>query len=120
MPTEFGRSIEISKRFYNVLWLGSTTNSFFKYDLATGNFKQYNYDTKNKIKWATWFHDLVYDVERTDNELQSANMMADFAASQSTDPDRIIPFKDDAARCKPEVLIQDFHLLKYFYSCLCI
>jgi serine phosphatase RsbU (regulator of sigma subunit)/ligand-binding sensor domain-containing protein len=49
MPTEFGRSIEISKRLYNVLWLGSTRNSFFKYDLATGNFRQYNYDTKNKF-----------------------------------------------------------------------
>ncbi|MCJ7802558.1 MAG: SpoIIE family protein phosphatase [Candidatus Marinimicrobia bacterium] len=49
LPTELGRSIELSKRFYNVLWLGSTTNSFFKYDLATGNFKQYNYDTKTKF-----------------------------------------------------------------------
>ncbi len=42
------------------------------------------------------------------------NMMADFAASQSTDPERIKPFKDDAARCKPEVLIQDFQACNYF------
>ena len=44
---EVGTSIEFSKRFYNVLWLGSTISSFFKYDLATGNFKQYNFDSKN-------------------------------------------------------------------------
>ena len=42
------------------------------------------------------------------------NMMADFAASPSTDPDRIKPFKDDAARCKPEVLIQDFQACNRF------
>ena len=42
------------------------------------------------------------------------NMMADFAASQSTDPVRIKPFKDDAARCKPEVLIQDFQACNHF------
>jgi ligand-binding sensor domain-containing protein len=49
MPMEIGTSIEISKRIYNVLWLGSMNNSFFKYDLVTGDFKQYNYDTKNKF-----------------------------------------------------------------------
>ncbi|MEE4605992.1 MAG: alpha/beta hydrolase [Desulfobacteraceae bacterium] len=35
-------------------------------------------------------------------------LMANFAASKSTDPDRVKRFKDDAARCKPEVIIQDF------------
>jgi serine phosphatase RsbU (regulator of sigma subunit)/ligand-binding sensor domain-containing protein len=47
MPMEVGTSIEFSKRFYNVLWLGSTISGFFKYDLATGNFKQYNFNSKN-------------------------------------------------------------------------
>ena len=42
------------------------------------------------------------------------DMMAGFAASKSTDPDRIKPFKDDAARCKPEVLIQDFQACNRF------
>jgi pimeloyl-ACP methyl ester carboxylesterase len=35
-------------------------------------------------------------------------LMAIFAASKSADPDRIKRFKDDTARCKPEVLIKDF------------
>jgi serine phosphatase RsbU (regulator of sigma subunit)/ligand-binding sensor domain-containing protein len=47
MPMEIGTSIEFSKRFYNVLWLGSTISGFFKYDLATGDFKQYNFDFRN-------------------------------------------------------------------------
>ncbi len=47
MPTEIGTSIEFSKRYHNVLWLGSTQSGFFKYDLTTGNFKQYNFDSLN-------------------------------------------------------------------------
>lgn len=47
MPMEVGTCFEFSKRFNNVLWLGSTISGFFKYDLATGNFKQYNFDSKN-------------------------------------------------------------------------
>ena len=35
-------------------------------------------------------------------------MMANFAASKSADPDRVKRFKDDTAKCKSEVLIQDF------------
>ncbi len=49
LPMERGTCIELSKRFYNVLWLGSFANSFFKYDLAGGNFKQYNFDKKNAL-----------------------------------------------------------------------
>jgi len=48
MPLEIGTSIEFSKKLYNVLWLGSLNNGFFRYDLSTGNFKQYNYDAKNQ------------------------------------------------------------------------
>ena len=47
MPMEVGTCIEFSKKFNNVLWLGSTISGFFKYDLKTGNFKQYNFDSKN-------------------------------------------------------------------------
>ena len=49
MPTEIGTSIEFSKKLHNVLWLGSRGNGFFRYDLSTGNFNQYNYDAKNKF-----------------------------------------------------------------------
>ncbi len=47
MPMEVGTCFEFSKRFNNVLWLGSTISGFFKYDLAEQNFKQYNFDSKN-------------------------------------------------------------------------
>ncbi|NOX48267.1 MAG: hypothetical protein GXO89_14960, partial [Chlorobi bacterium] len=38
-----------SKKIKNTLWLGSEVNGFFKYNLETGNFKQYNYDSKNQF-----------------------------------------------------------------------
>ena len=41
-------------------------------------------------------------------------LMANFAASKSTDPDRVKRFKDDTAQCKPEVLIQDFQACNRF------
>ena len=47
MPMEQGTSIEFSKKYYNTLWLGSRSSGFFKYDLSTGNFKQYNFDNKS-------------------------------------------------------------------------
>ncbi len=47
MPMEVGTCFDFSKRFNNVLWLGSTISGFFKYELTTGNFKQYNFDSKN-------------------------------------------------------------------------
>ncbi|MDB4303424.1 ATP-binding protein [Desulfosarcina sp.] len=47
MPMEIGTCIEFSKKIKNTLWLGSEVNGFFKYNLETGNFKQYNYNLKN-------------------------------------------------------------------------
>ncbi len=41
-------------------------------------------------------------------------LMANFAASKSTDPARIKRFKDDTARCNPEVLIKDFKACNRF------
>jgi serine phosphatase RsbU (regulator of sigma subunit)/ligand-binding sensor domain-containing protein len=49
IPMEVGTSIEFSKKFNDVLWLGSWRNSFFKYDLNSGNLKQYNFDSTNKF-----------------------------------------------------------------------
>jgi len=49
MPMEVGNCIEFSKKIKNTLWLGSGINGFFKYDLETGNFKQYHYDATNKF-----------------------------------------------------------------------
>jgi len=49
MPMEIGTCLEISKRLYNVIWLGSMSNSFFKYDLNSKSFKQYNFNFNNKL-----------------------------------------------------------------------
>jgi signal transduction histidine kinase/ligand-binding sensor domain-containing protein len=49
LPMERGTSIEFSKKLNNVVWLGSLSNSFFKYELTSGNYKQYNFDSKNKF-----------------------------------------------------------------------
>jgi len=49
MPMEVGSSIDFSKKNNKILWLGSGGNGFFKYDMETGNFKQYNFDFKNKF-----------------------------------------------------------------------
>lgn len=47
MPMEVGTCFDFSKRFNNVVWLGSTISGFFKYDLVEQNFNQYNFDAKN-------------------------------------------------------------------------
>lgn len=49
MPMEVGNCIELNKKNKNIIWLGSTANGFFKYDVVTGNYKQYNYDLKNRF-----------------------------------------------------------------------
>ena len=49
LPMEQGTSIEFSKKLNNIVWLGSAFNSFFKYDLKSGNYKQYNFDSQNKF-----------------------------------------------------------------------
>ena len=63
MPTEIGTSIEFSKKNRNFVWLGTTMNSFFKYDLTTGNFKQYNLDTNNKFSPNNTISFIMEDME---------------------------------------------------------
>jgi serine phosphatase RsbU (regulator of sigma subunit)/ligand-binding sensor domain-containing protein len=63
MPMEIGTSIEFSKRFYNVLWLGSTQSGFFKYDLATGDFKQYNFNSRNVSSLNNYINCIFEDSE---------------------------------------------------------
>ena len=41
-------------------------------------------------------------------------MILKLAVSKATDPDRVLDFKNDAARCKSEVLIQDFRACDNF------
>ncbi len=42
------------------------------------------------------------------------DMIVKLVASKATDPDRVKSFKDDTARCKSEILIQDFRACDHF------
>ncbi len=61
MPMEVGNSIEISKRLQNVLWLGSFANGFFKYNLATGAYKQFNFNSKNVFSTTNNISSIIED-----------------------------------------------------------
>ena len=63
MPMEVGTSIEFSKKYNNVLWLGSDLNGFFKYDLSTGDFRQYNFNSKNANSSENSIRDILEDSE---------------------------------------------------------
>ncbi len=60
LPFELGRFIEFSKKYSNTIWIGTYLNSFFKYDLANGNFKQYNFDSTN-ISNGNHFTTTIYE-----------------------------------------------------------
>jgi signal transduction histidine kinase/ligand-binding sensor domain-containing protein len=63
LPMERGTSIEFSKKLNNVVWLGSLFNSFFKYDLNSGSYKQYNFDSKNKFSPNNSVSFILEDIE---------------------------------------------------------
>jgi serine phosphatase RsbU (regulator of sigma subunit)/ligand-binding sensor domain-containing protein len=48
IPYEDGESFEISKKYSNNIWIGSSSNSFFRYDISTQKYKQYNFDAMNR------------------------------------------------------------------------
>jgi len=47
IPLETGRLVEFSKKYSNNIWIGSGTHSFFRYDLSSGNYINYNFDSEN-------------------------------------------------------------------------
>lgn len=47
LPFEFGRTVEFSKSNSNTIWIGTATNSFFRYDLSSNTYSQYNFDKTN-------------------------------------------------------------------------
>ncbi len=47
LPFEYGRLVEFSKTNSNTIWIGSSTNSFFRYDLSSNEYTQFNFDKNN-------------------------------------------------------------------------
>ena len=60
LPFEASRTVEFSNQFTNTVWIGTFTNSFFRYDLNTGKYKQYNFD-KNNLTDASHFINTIYE-----------------------------------------------------------
>lgn len=65
--------------------------------------------TGSKLKVAPEIFDAI------EKDIKSyVDMIVKLVASKATDPDRVKSFKDDTARCKSEVLIQDFRACDRF------
>jgi serine phosphatase RsbU (regulator of sigma subunit)/ligand-binding sensor domain-containing protein len=47
-PYEQGVSLELSKKYSNNIWIGSGSNGFFRYNISTQKYTQYNYDAVNR------------------------------------------------------------------------
>jgi len=60
MPFELGRVVEFSKKYSDIVWIGTYTNSFFRYNLSSGNYKQYHFD-KNNVSDASHYINSIYE-----------------------------------------------------------
>ncbi|VAX27264.1 hypothetical protein MNBD_IGNAVI01-1125 [hydrothermal vent metagenome] len=60
IPFESGRNVEFSKKYSNNIWIGTRTHSFFRYDLSSGNYRNYNFDSVN-ISSTTNFIFCIYE-----------------------------------------------------------
>jgi len=47
IPFERGGIVEFSKKYLNNIWIGTNTHSFFRYDLSSGKYRNYNFDSEN-------------------------------------------------------------------------
>jgi ligand-binding sensor domain-containing protein len=65
LPFEIGRLVDFSKAHSGTVWIGSSTNSFFKYDLSSKTYKQYNFNTKNLTDAKHYIYCFYEDLEGT-------------------------------------------------------
>jgi len=63
LPFEAGRVVGFSKKYSNIVWIGTFTNSFFRYDLSSGNYKQYNFDTTNVSDASHYINSIYEDLD---------------------------------------------------------
>ncbi|MBU2491576.1 MAG: SpoIIE family protein phosphatase [Bacteroidetes bacterium] len=63
LPFEFGRTIKFSKVNSNKIWIGTNTNSFFQYDLGTGDYIQHNFDKNNISDASHYIYNFYEDLD---------------------------------------------------------
>ncbi|MDX1700599.1 MAG: two-component regulator propeller domain-containing protein, partial [Melioribacteraceae bacterium] len=47
LPFEYGMTVHFSKTNSSIVWIGTFTNSFFRYDINSNSYTQYNFDDNN-------------------------------------------------------------------------
>lgn len=78
--------IDFTNLFYEMILVPAYTNDRHYHTLRhveymlkhVEDFRGVSHPDRNLVKWAIWFHDIIYDATRNDNEERSANVMADF------------------------------------------
>lgn len=78
--------IDFTNLFYEMILVPAYTRGRHYHNLRhieymlkhVEDFRGVSHPDRNLIKWAIWFHDMIYDATRNDNEERSANVMADF------------------------------------------
>ncbi|MGB5893502.1 MAG: two-component regulator propeller domain-containing protein, partial [Ignavibacteriaceae bacterium] len=63
LPFEIGMLVEFSKTNPNTVWIGSNTNSFFRYDLTSNIYTQYNFDKNNLTDASHYIYCFNEDLE---------------------------------------------------------
>ncbi len=65
LPFEMGRIVYFSKKYSNNIWIGTNTNSFFRYDLLSGEYKQFNFDEANLTNASHFINTFYEDLDGT-------------------------------------------------------
>jgi serine phosphatase RsbU (regulator of sigma subunit)/ligand-binding sensor domain-containing protein len=63
LPFEIGMLVAFSKTNPNTVWIGSSTNSFFRYDLTSNLYTQYNFDKNNLTNASHYIYCFHEDLE---------------------------------------------------------
>lgn len=65
LPFERGRFVYFSKKYSKNIWIGTNTSSFFRYDLLSGAFKQFNFDNTNLTNASHYINTFYEDLDGT-------------------------------------------------------
>jgi len=63
LPFEAGRAVEFSKKFSNTIWIGTFTNSFFRYNTISSQYTQFNFDKSNLTDASHFINSIYEDID---------------------------------------------------------